>query len=757
MIESRFPGAAQANGWPATAFITFTGVSLQDQTVPPSLSARMDVNQRAVEPSGSEASIASVGMGGADVPCVCARETDLFLRMRLEGVHEDRATSQASGVKEALRAETRLLKRRLAQEIKARKNLESRLLQEVERRERRVKEHLSYRLGKEIVEAGHSPLKWLKLPGRLIRVYDDFRKKKADAPLRKQNSQLRKKPSRTDSQRAAAVLEAFKGGGAAGVIASAEREVKSGKPGVPAVLLEYSKLLRSEDHQAVAAELTSVAYGLEKNSATMRALYWVLIRQGDFRKVGQLICEVEELQPQHASPGLQRWLEDLRSTAVYNVRIVEALGNPRAPRFDMVRNRIVYVLHNSVPFSSGGYATRSHGVATALRAQGWDVVAVLRPGFPRDLDVVPEERSDAFSRDVDGIRYHFAGSPMRTHYSKYDYMLRAAEHLEICFAELKPELVVAASAHFSALPALIAARRLGLPFVYEVRGFWEITRLSRKPSRKDTIYHRVETFLEAFAAQEADLVFTLTEAMREELLARNVHTPIRLAPNSCDPNRFVPRPRDQELAEQLNIPDGVHVIGYVGTFVDYEGLEYLADACSLLHARHRDFRLLLVGNENTSGQERGTISHAISSIAEGAGFADKLIMPGRVPHEMVERYYSLVDIAAFPRRGWPVTEMVSPIKPLEALSMEKAVVASNVRALSEMIIDGETGLLFRKEDVADLAEKLEYLIARRQEVSRLGSAARRWVIENRRWEKTAAQMSEGLKTVRHHSLESRSA
>src|SRR5690606_10862411 len=165
--------------------------------------------------------------------------------------------------------------------------------------------------------------------------------------------------------------------------------------------------------------------------------YWVLIRQGDFRKVGQLIRVVEELQQQRAPPALPRWLEGLRSTAVYNARAVEELGTPRAPRFDLVRNRIVYVLHNSVPFSSGGYATRSHGVATALRAQGWDVVAVLRPGFPRDLDVVPEERSDAFSRDVDGIRYHFAGSPMRTQYSKDDYMLRAAEHLEICFAGLR--------------------------------------------------------------------------------------------------------------------------------------------------------------------------------------------------------------------------------------------------------------------------------------------------------------------------------
>lgn len=123
-----------------------------------------------------------------------------------------------------------------------------------------------------------------------------------------------------------------------------------------------------------------------------------------------------------------------------------------------------------------------------------------------------------------------------------------------------------------------------------------------------------------------------------------------------------------------------------------------------------EFRLLLVGNENASGQGRGPISEEIINIAETNGFSEWLIMPGRVPHEEVENYYSLIDIAPFPRKPWPVCEMVSPMKPLEAFAMEKAVVVSSVRALQEMVEHEQTGLIFEKGNVESLANVLERLV-----------------------------------------------
>jgi len=175
------------------------------------------------------------------------------------------------------------------------------------------------------------------------------------------------------------------------------------------------------------------------------------------------------------------------------------------------------------------------------------------------------------------------------------------------------------------------------------------------------------------------------------------------------------------------------VIGYVGTFVDYEGLEDLAAACALLKQQGVEFRLLLVGNENASGEDRGPITEQIRAVAANGGFTEWLMMPGRVPHEEVERFYSLIDIAPFPRKPWPVCEMVSPLKPLEALAMEKAVVVSSVRALTEMIHDQVSGLVFEKGDVASLAQTLERYIADPDLRRRTGQQGRRWVEEQRTW------------------------
>jgi glycosyltransferase involved in cell wall biosynthesis len=314
------------------------------------------------------------------------------------------------------------------------------------------------------------------------------------------------------------------------------------------------------------------------------------------------------------------------------------------------------------------------------------------------------------------------------------YMLRAAAGLEAELRRLRPQWVMAASHYQTALPALLAARRLGLPFLYEVRGFWEVTRQSREPGFELRAAYRTQEQLEGGVAAAADHVFTLTGPMREELVRRGVPAAtITLLPNSCDPDRFLPRPRDRGLADRLGIPASVPVIGYVGTFAQYEGLDDLAAACALLRARGRDFRLLLVGNENVSGTEKGPITLAIERIAAASGLADRLIMPGRVPHEEVEAYYSLIDVAPFPRKPQPVTEMVSPMKPLEALAMEKAVVVSSVAALAEMIADERTGLVFPKGDVPGLADALDRLIGDPALRARLGRGGRDWVVGQRTW------------------------
>ena len=426
---------------------------------------------------------------------------------------------------------------------------------------------------------------------------------------------------------------------------------------------------------------------------------------------------------------------------------------PKAPSISALTTgnpSIAYFLHNSLPYASGGYATRAHGLAQGLRSQGVQIDLVTRPGFPLDLKAAKIEDRDNIPllQEVDGLNYLRIIDPRRDENRSAAYLERAADALEDFLRSGRYNFVVAASNYFTSLPALVAARRVGIPFIYEVRGFWEVTRVSREPAFAKTIPYKVNVHMEAEVCRNADAVLTLTAGMKGELISRGVpEASITLVPNSCDPSAFQPTEKSKRLANTLGISEQTVVIGYVGSFVQYEGLENLASACGLLKKRGVEFRLLIVGNENVADSSLGPIAKAILEEAETNGFGDWLIMPGRVPHDEVPEYYSIIDIAPFPRKPQPVTEIVSPMKPLEAMCMEKAVVVSSVGAMAEMVVDGQTGLIFEKGNIADLADKLQMLIDNPKLRADLGTSARVWVEKNRTWSQTASKMHEVISSV----------
>ncbi|WP_158616447.1 glycosyltransferase [Legionella septentrionalis] len=499
-------------------------------------------------------------------------------------------------------------------------------------------------------------------------------------------------------------------------------------------LLQVGKVLWEADLKEAEVELATLAVTLDYGASSLRGLFWAAQRAMKLDVACDTIMQLDKLLANSSEEGELKKLAALKKSPSYQLATLKLIPAHRAMAITPIKNRVCYILHNSLPYSSGGYATRSHGVAGGLAAAGYQVIVLTRPGYPLDVNNTLDANEINLIDTIDSITYVRTLSPSPKNKSFVDYIAQSAEVLIEQFKKYHPSVVIAASNHRVALPALIAARTLGIPFIYEVRGWWEITRLSRENTFSETASFHVQTTLESATAKNADFVFTLTEPMREKLLNEGVAPEkLGLLPNSCDPARFVPCQKDTELAQKLNIPASMPVIGYVGTFVDYEGLEDLAAACGILKSRGVQFRLLLVGNENTSGNDRGPITEKIMQSAEDGEFSEWLIMPGRVPHEEVEKYYSLIDIAPFPRKPWTVCEMVSPMKPLEALAMEKAVVVSSVRALIEMIQHEKTGLVFEKGNISHLADTLVHLINSPELRKNLGKQGRIWVKENRTW------------------------
>jgi PEP-CTERM/exosortase A-associated glycosyltransferase len=371
---------------------------------------------------------------------------------------------------------------------------------------------------------------------------------------------------------------------------------------------------------------------------------------------------------------------------------------------------ILHVLDHSVPVMSG-YSTRSRNIVAFQRQLGLRPVVLTSPKH-RAPGPACEER--------DGIVYYrtpgSSGSPLGV-------MCRVAVRLaEVARAE-KATVLHAHSPVLNGLPALWVARRLGIPLVYEARAFWEDAAVDHGTTREGSARYRVTRALETFLFRRADRVVVIAERMREEIARRGVDAArIAVVGNGVDVDRFRPVPRDETLAARLGI-DGDLVLGFIGSFYRYEGLQFLVHALPALRVRVPRARLLLVG----SGEEEAALRRA---SAESGG---TLLLAGQVPYEAIRDYYSVIDIFVCPRRRMRLTELVTPLKPLEAMSMGRPVLASDVGGLVELIQHEVTGLIFRAESRDGLVEAAARLAGDPGLSAGLGAAARRHVELERSW------------------------
>ena len=224
----------------------------------------------------------------------------------------------------------------------------------------------------------------------------------------------------------------------------------------------------------------------------------------------------------------------------------------------------------------------------------------------------------------------------------------------------------------------------------------------------------------------SDAVVTLAEVMKRQLVERGVPTEkITVIPNAVDVDAFRPVPRDMGLAMQLGLAPDEAVLGYVSSFAPYEGITYLIEALAILRDRGHRVRALLVGD----GDERSRLEQKAAEL----GVADHVIFTGRVPHVQVLQYYSLIDLFIVPRTADRVSQLVTPLKPYEAMATARLVVVSRVEALREMVVEGSTGLAFEPENAADLARVVEPFLFDAEARMRMGASARQWVVAHRTW------------------------
>lgn len=399
--------------------------------------------------------------------------------------------------------------------------------------------------------------------------------------------------------------------------------------------------------------------------------------------------------------------------------------------------RILHILDHSIPLHSG-YTFRTLAILREQRALGWETFHLTTP---KQIGATVEEET------VDG--WHFfrtlpkSGKSSLPGLGELALMRQVEARLEEVVARVKPDILHAHSPVLNAIPALRVGRRCGLPVVYELRGLWEDAAVDHGTTKEGSLRYRLSRAMETFALKRVDHITTICEGLRQDILGRGIpEARVTVIPNAVDVAEFsVGGIADDGLKARLGLA-GCTVVGFLGSFYAYEGLDLLISALPLILAQKPDVRLLLVGG--------GPQDQALKEQAKQLGLADKIVFTGRVPHSEVQRYYDLVDVLAYPRHSMRLTELVTPLKPLEAMAQGRLLVASDVGGHKELIQDGKTGVLFRAGSADSLAQAIVRLLDQRQCWPELRAAGRRFVETERTWARSVSNYQGIFKRLTDH-------
>jgi len=388
--------------------------------------------------------------------------------------------------------------------------------------------------------------------------------------------------------------------------------------------------------------------------------------------------------------------------------------------------RSLHILDHSIPLHSG-YTFRTAALLRGQRELGWETFHLTSP---------KQGSCSAPSEQIDGLTFHRtkSSSSVLANYPVFreiTLMNQLEQRIEQVAREVRPDIIHAHSPVLNALPACKVARRLNIPVVYEIRAFWEDAAVDHGTTTENSIRYRLTKALETYAIRQVDHVFTICEGLRADIVSRGIPPEkVTVIPNAVDIEAFqLAEPPDTVLQTQFGLI-GKTVIGFVGSFYAYEGLDLLLESFPLILSKEPNARILLVGG----GPQEANLKQKAKTL----GIQDKVIFTGRVHHREVNRYYDLIDVLAYPRHSMRLTELVTPLKPLEAMAQGKLFVASDVGGHKELIDDGKTGFLFSAGRSDALANALMNVLASKQLWPSIKANGRKFVETERNWSNSVA-------------------
>lgn len=392
--------------------------------------------------------------------------------------------------------------------------------------------------------------------------------------------------------------------------------------------------------------------------------------------------------------------------------------------------KVLHVFDHSIPLHSG-YTFRSRSILKEQQALGIETCHVTSSKHGND---------QAEMEEVDGLKF-YRSAPISGIMSKLPVLNQLAyvapmvkRILEVIELE-KPDVIHAHSPALNGLAALKAGRKSGLPVVYEIRAFWEDAAVDHGSCKEDDLRYRLTRKMETHVVRQADAVTTICEGLKNDLINRDFpESKFTVIGNAVNIEQFdviteQDKANNSTLAERLKLT-GCDVLGFLGSFYAYEGLDLAIEAMPAILTKNPNTRLLLVGG--------GPQEYNLKQLVAVLGLEGKVIFTGRVPHNEVGKYYSLVDLLVYPRKPMRLTDLVTPLKPLEAMAQGKPVIASDVGGHKELIIDNQTGFLFQAGSSQKLSERIIELLSDKEKLQSVLGRGRDYVENVRNWKNSVS-------------------
>ena len=394
--------------------------------------------------------------------------------------------------------------------------------------------------------------------------------------------------------------------------------------------------------------------------------------------------------------------------------------------------KILHILDHSIPLHSG-YTFRTRAILENQRKLGWQTEHLTSPkhNLATKNDIVDETVDDLHFYRALPISSFISKLPV---FNQWAIVSAVEKRLEEIIDEVKPDILHSHSPALNGLAAVRVGKRHNIPVVYEIRAFWEDAAVDHGTTTEGSLRYKLTKALETHVIKQADAVTTICEGLRSDIVSRGIsEDKVTVIPNAVDPDKFnMGGDVDKKLQSKLGLA-GNKVLGFIGSFYAYEGLPLLIQSLPLILAEDKDIKVLLVGG----GPQEAEVKKLVSDLS----LNDSVIFTGRVSHNEVQSYYDLVDVFVYPRLSMRLTELVTPLKPLEAMAQGRLVVASDVGGHKELIKQNETGLLFKANDVSDLASVIVRLLENEETWPVLKKTARDFVVRERTWEKSVERYS----------------